>query len=64
MAMPLKDLTAYGDKFESGAGWKIFVARYNYSRELSATEFTMCPQLPITNYHMWEYYATLNIEKR
>ena len=31
MAVPLKDLTARGDKFGPDADWRILVARYNYT---------------------------------
>jgi len=63
MAMPLADLTAYGDKFEPGAKWRVLVARYNYSRCLPRIEYTMCPVLTQTNYHLYERYAPLWIKR-
>jgi hypothetical protein len=61
MAMPLKDLRAYGAEFTPGANWKILVGRYNYSRYLDAIELSMTPQLSKTNYHLYEEYADLEI---
>ena len=51
MAMPVKDLTALGNKFGPGNDWRILVARYNYSRYLTTqgTELSMTPQLRATN---------------
>jgi hypothetical protein len=63
MKIPLKDLTSHGDVFGPGAEWSILVARYNYGINLSDAELTSCPQLPVTNFHLYESYATLKIEK-
>ena len=65
MAMPLKDLTAHGDKFSPGTDWRILVGRYNYSVYLEHTgpELSMLPQLSAANYHMLEEYAKLVLVK-
>lgn len=61
MAMPIKDLTSHGERFEPGARWRILVARYNYSRYLPNKELSMTPALSRTNYHLTEEYAVLEI---
>lgn len=63
MAVPIKALTARGEKFEPGAPWRILVARYNYSRYLPMKELSMTPQLNYTNYHLLEEYGWLDLEK-
>jgi len=62
-AMPLKDLTAWGDSFAPGADWLVMVSRYNYSRYLSHTELSMTPSLSASNYHLNEDYAALLLLK-
>ena len=61
MAMPIKDLTAHGDKFAPGDDWRILVGRYNYSIYLDhkGPELSSAPQLSAANYHMLEEYAKL-----
>ncbi len=59
MAMPIKDLEAYGYKFGPGYDWTILVGRYNYSRYLNETELSMSPQLSRTAYHLYEEYASI-----
>ena len=61
MAVPLKDLTARGEKFEPGAHWRILVSRYNYSRYLKAKELSMTPPMSKTSYHLTAEYAILEI---
>ena len=63
MAMPIKDLTARGEKFGPGVKWRILVARYNYSRYLSWPELSMAPQTSKTNYHLLEDYGYLELVK-
>jgi hypothetical protein len=63
MAMPIKDLTARGEKFSPGSKWRILVSRYNYSRYLPNKELTMSPQLPKGNFHLYEEYAVLDLTK-
>ncbi len=59
MAVPVKDLTARGEKWGPGSRWRILVSRYNYSVHLPAKELSMCPALPATNYHMRSHYGRL-----
>lgn len=54
MAMPIKDLEAFGYKFGTGQDWTILVGRYNYSKYLENKELSMAPQLPVTSYHLTE----------
>ncbi|OQA02819.1 MAG: hypothetical protein BWY69_00831 [Planctomycetes bacterium ADurb.Bin401] len=61
MAMPIKDLQAYGAKFSPQASWKILIGRYNYSRYLQEVELSMTPQLSKTSYHLYEEYADLEL---
>ncbi len=65
MAMPIKDLTARGEKFGPNAKWRILVARYNYSvySKRQGPEYSMVPQLPIVNYHLLSGYADLKLVK-
>lgn len=63
MAMPIKDLEAFGQKFDPGQNWTIFIGRYNYSRYLKRIEYSMSPQLSQTNYHLYEEYAELELVK-
>lgn len=63
MAMPVKDLEAFGYEFGPGHNWTIFVSRYNYSRYLSNKELSMFPQLSQTSYHLYEEYGILYFEK-
>lgn len=61
MAIPVKELTKYGDAFGSNSEWRVLIARYNYSRYLPWKELSMYPQLSITNYHLIEEYGKLII---
>ncbi|MDD3725739.1 MAG: carbohydrate-binding family 9-like protein [Candidatus Ratteibacteria bacterium] len=63
MAIPVKELTKYGDAFGTGSEWRVLIARYNYSRYLSQKELSMFPQLSVTNYHLIEEYGKLIFEK-
>lgn len=63
MAIPISGLTAHGDAFGPGSEWRILVARYNYSRYLSQREYSMVPQLSVTNYHLLEEYGIIKFEK-
>jgi len=63
MAIPVKELTKYGDAFGPGSEWRILIARYNYSRYLPWKELSMIPQLSMTNYHLLEEYGRLVFEK-
>ncbi len=63
IAIPIKELTAYGAKFDTSANWTILLARYNYSAFLQQTELSSCPQLSNANWHNYEEYAKLRLEK-
>lgn len=69
MAMPIKDLTARGERFGLDADWRILVARYNYSYHLTRNglelgpELSAAPRLSVTNYHLLEEYAVLKLSK-
>ena len=65
MAMPIKSLTAKGEKFGPGADWRILVARYNYSyyRTKMGPELSATPRLSVTNYHLIDEYAVLKLAK-
>ncbi len=65
MAMPIKDLTARGEKFGPDANWRILVARYNYSYQLGedSPELSASPRLSATNYHLTDEYAVLKLVK-
>ena len=62
MAMPIADLTAEGDKFDSSQAWSIFVGRYNHSVYFTEQELSMTPVLPKTNYHLRDHYAKLKLQ--
>ena len=61
-AMPVKDITARGEKFGPGTRWTVLVARYNYSRYLNTrgAELSSFPQLSKTDFHTLDEYAILN----
>jgi hypothetical protein len=63
MAIPIKELTVYGAKFDNSANWTILIARYNYSAYLPKEELSAFPQLSNVNYHICEEYARLLLEK-
>jgi hypothetical protein len=59
MAVPVKDLTARGEKWGPGASWRVLVGRCNYSRYLFNAELSMAPKLPRANYHLRKEYGRL-----
>ena len=63
MAMPIKDLTARGDKFGPDQDWQILVGRYNYSYYLRrhGPELSAAPRLPVTSFHLLKNYAVLKL---
>ncbi len=63
IAIPIKELTAYGAKFDDSENWTILLARYNYSAYLQKTELSAYPQLSNANWHIYEEYAKLRLEK-
>jgi len=63
MAMPVKDLTSFGDAFGEGTDWLVFVGRYNYTGGLENPELSMSPALSKTNYHLTDEYAIFELVK-
>lgn len=64
MAIPRKELEKYGAKFAPDQSWRIFMARYNYSRYLPSVELSSCPQQAGTpNFHLIEEYGKLELLK-
>jgi hypothetical protein len=63
IAIPIKELTVYGAKFDNSAEWTILLARYNYSVYLQKQELSAYPQLSNVNWHIYEEYAKLRLEK-
>ena len=63
MAIPIKELTVHGAKFDNSANWTILLARYNYSAYLQGAELSAYPQLSNVNWHLYEEYAKLRLEK-
>ncbi|MHB9137820.1 MAG: carbohydrate-binding family 9-like protein [Victivallaceae bacterium] len=63
MAIPVKELTAYGAKFDNSANWTILMARYNYSVYFTKPELSAYPLLSNVNFHICEEYAKLLLEK-
>jgi len=65
MAMPIKDLTARGEKFGPGGDWRILIARYNYSYYLvkKGPELSSTPRLSVANYHLLDEYAVLKLAR-
>jgi hypothetical protein len=61
--IPIKELTAKGIKFDNSANWTVLIARYNYSRFLPAAELSSFPLLSNPNFHIYEEYAKLVLEK-
>ncbi len=44
------------------SGWKILIARYNYSVHLGNRELSMFPQLSKTDFHLYEEYGVIELE--
>jgi hypothetical protein len=63
IAVPIAELEKYGDKFNSGMTWRIMCSRYNYSRFLKKPELSMTPVLSMTDFHLYEEYAYLELLK-
>ena len=65
MAIPIKELTAHGEKFQNEGRWKILVARYNFGRYLKteSAELSMTPQLSRENFHLLPEFATLKFSE-
>ena len=63
IAIPIKELTAYGAKFDNSANWTVQFGRYNYSAYLHKTELSAYPLLSNVNFHIYEEFARLRLEK-
>ncbi|OHB58254.1 MAG: hypothetical protein A2Y12_02475 [Planctomycetes bacterium GWF2_42_9] len=65
MTIPIKDLTARGEKFGSDSGWRIHIGRYNYSRYLEnkGPELSAFPKLSRTDFHLLNEYAVLKLQR-
>ena len=61
-AVPIADLTEYGNKIGPQSQWHALVARYNYSRYLDRREHSSAPTLSELDYHRLEDYAVLKFE--
>jgi len=64
MAVPISELRKHGGDFGVGVPWRVFVARYNYSYDLtliSGPELSSFPQLPIADWHDLDNYAQLKL---
>ncbi len=66
MAVPVKELTAHGEKFGNGGGWRILVARYNFGRYIDneSAELSMTPQLSVENFHILSEFAILKFDDK
>ena len=63
IAIPIKELTAYGAKFDNSANWTVLFGRYNYSAYLQKLEYSAYPLLSQISFHLYEEYAKLRLEK-
>jgi hypothetical protein len=64
VAIPITELEKYGTKFGPNCKWKIFLARYNYSRYLPVRELSSVPkQEGVPNCHTLEDYGKLEFVK-
>lgn len=62
LAVPLAELTKYGDKLDDK--WRILVARYNYSKTLPALEYSASTRLPLTDFHRGDWYGRLRFRQK
>lgn len=62
MAIPWKELLKYGGGLEDG--WRVMVARYNYSKTLEAIEYSATTRLPVTDFHRRRWYGKLRFGGR
>jgi hypothetical protein len=61
LAIPVRELTARGERFGPDSEWRVLAARYNYSRYLPEKELSSAPGLPRTGFHDLEHYARLRL---
>ncbi len=62
MAVPLKELNKYGIVFAPGQQWRIFFARYNYSKDFRKWQYSAYPAPPVTNSHLLENYSPVEFK--
>lgn len=63
MAIPVKELTKYGDSIGLYSHWRILIGRYNHTRYLLKRELSMFPQLSLTDFRLFEEYGKIVFEK-
>lgn len=63
MAMPVKDLTARGEKFGPGSKWTLLVGRYNYNYYFNEKELSVFPKISIMRFHLTDQFAEINFVK-
>lgn len=65
MAIPRKELARDGQDLaqDNGVEWSILISRYNYSAfsETFQAELSTIPQLPVSNFHIYENWAKLKL---
>lgn len=64
IAIPLEELTRYGDPFGASGNWRAMAARYNYSVTLPEIEYSATSPLPKTDFHLREAYGKLVFPER
>jgi hypothetical protein len=65
MAVPVAELKAMGDEFSDAAGWRVLIGRYNHSayHEVMGGELSTVPTLPSADFHYYEMWARLRLER-
>jgi hypothetical protein len=63
IAIPIKMLEKYGKTFNTEEKWTIMVGRQNYSAHLPIKELSCYPTLSEKNFHVYEQYADLILNK-
>ena len=64
IAIPLEELTRYGDRFDESADWRGMAARYNYSVSLQEIEYSATSPLPRTSFHLRDEYGRFFFRKK
>lgn len=62
MAIPLAELSKYGIKFGAGSQWRIFFARYNYSKDFRKWQYSAYPAPPVVTSHLLENYSPIDFK--
>lgn len=63
MAIPQTELLKNGGTFDNNGGWRILIARYNYSRYLPKVQCSATSRLSKTSYHNKKEYGILRFSK-